>query len=109
MRAKQGLRAHRLDSLRDDDVWSRPSLRAPAPRRNVPDAGRRSMSVRDVADGKPALLLAPDKPACVTIDRPCSGTTVTCSCFSVDPCDAHLTNACAASLIQGRDIECHGA
>jgi len=70
----------------------------------LPDAGQCPSGTS--AMGNPPCCLAPDNPACVTIDRPCSGATVSCSCFSVDPCDAHLTNACAGAMIQGRDIAC---
>jgi len=70
----------------------------------LPDAGQCPSGTS--AMGNPPCCLAPDNPACVTIDRPCSGAIVSCSCFSVDPCDAHLTNACAGAMIQGRDIAC---
>jgi hypothetical protein len=49
--------------------------------------------------------LPPDNPQCVTIDRACDGPTVTCSCFSKDPCGA----GCAGAIISGRDIACVGA
>jgi len=47
----------------------------------------------------------PDAPACVTIDRACNAPTVTCGCFSKDPCGG----GCASALITGRDIACSGA
>lgn len=73
----------------------------------MPDAGQCPAGTSPL--GNPPCCLPPDKPTCVTIDRPCSGTTVSCSCFSVDPCDAHLTNACGGAMIVGRDIQCRGA
>ena len=48
----------------------------------------------------------PLDPKCVAIDRPCSGPTITCACFSVDPCGTQL---CAAASFDGRVVMCHGA
>ena len=50
--------------------------------------------------------LPPLIPSCVAIDRPCSGPTVTCACFSVNPCSPQL---CAGASFQGRVVMCHGA
>jgi hypothetical protein len=50
--------------------------------------------------------LPPLIPSCVAIDRACSGPTVTCACFSTDPCGSQR---CAAASIQGRVVMCHGA
>jgi hypothetical protein len=50
--------------------------------------------------------LPPLDPRCVALDRPCSGPTVTCACFSVDPCGSQL---CAAASFDGRVVMCHGA
>ena len=71
----------------------------------MPDAGQCPAGTSVIS----GCCLPPDNPSCVVIDRPCSGTTLSCSCFTVDPCDKNLTNACASSLIRGRDIQCHGA
>lgn len=49
--------------------------------------------------------LPPDSPRCVPIDRACSGPTVTCACFSRDPCNA----GCSGARITGHDIVCVGA
>lgn len=73
----------------------------------MPDAGQCPAGTSPM--GSPPCCLPPDNPTCVTIDRPCNAATVSCSCFTVDPCNAHLTNACAASTIVGRDIQCRGA
>jgi hypothetical protein len=40
------------------------------------------------------------------IDRPCSGATVTCACFSTNPCAPQL---CSGATFQGRIVTCHGA
>lgn len=53
-----------------------------------------------------SCCLPPLTPSCVAIDRPCSGPTVTCACFSVNPCGSQI---CAAASFQGRDVMCHGA
>jgi hypothetical protein len=50
--------------------------------------------------------LPPLIPSCVAIDRPCSGPTVTCACFSTNPCGSQL---CAGASFQGRVVMCHGA
>src|SRR3954452_18254476 len=50
--------------------------------------------------------LPPLIPSCVAIDRPCSGATVTCACFSVNPCSPQL---CAGASFQSRVVMCHGA
>lgn len=47
----------------------------------------------------------PDAPKCVPIDRACNGPTVTCACFSKDPCGA----GCGSALITGHDVACAGA
>lgn len=47
----------------------------------------------------------PDDPRCVSIDVACSGPTLTCGCFSKDPCGS----GCGGALINGRDIACAGA
>lgn len=71
----------------------------------MPDAGQCPAGTSAMGN----CCLPPDNPSCVTIDLACSSPTVSCSCFSVDPCNAHLTNPCAASTIVGRDIQCRGA
>jgi hypothetical protein len=45
-------------------------------------------------------------PSCVAIDRPCNGPTVTCACFSVDPCGSGL---CVGASFQGHNVICRGA
>jgi len=47
----------------------------------------------------------PDAPKCVAIDRACNGPTLTCACFSKDPCGV----GCGSSAITGRDLACAGA
>ena len=53
-----------------------------------------------------SCCLPPLDPSCVAIDRTCSGPTVTCACFSVDPCGSGL---CIGASFQGRNVMCHGA
>jgi hypothetical protein len=53
-----------------------------------------------------SCCLPPLDPSCVAIDRPCSGPTVTCACFSVNPCGSQL---CAGASFQERNVMCHGA
>jgi hypothetical protein len=53
-----------------------------------------------------SCCLPPDHPSCVRIDGPCSGPTLSCACFSVDPCGAQ---SCAAAIFRGRDVTCLGA
>ena len=68
----------------------------------MPDAGQ-CPSGTSLSGG---CCLPPLIPSCVAIDRPCSGSTVTCACFSVNPCAPQL---CAAASFQGRVVMCHGA
>ena len=68
----------------------------------MPDAGRCPTGTS--LSG--SCCLPPLDPSCVAIDRPCSGPTVTCACFSVDPCGSQR---CAAASLQGRNVMCHGA
>ena len=46
--------------------------------------------------------LPPDAPKCVTIDQACNGPTVTCACFSKDPCGVD----CGGAFITGHDVLC---
>jgi hypothetical protein len=67
----------------------------------MPDAGLCPAGTSNML----GCCVPPDHPSCVTIDRPCNTSSVTCGCFSVDPCDPS-SNACPGALIQGRDIRC---
>jgi hypothetical protein len=67
----------------------------------MPDAG--VCPVGTTVQG--GCCLPPDDPKCVTIDRACDGPTVTCACFSKDPCGA----GCGSASITGRDVACAGA
>ena len=64
----------------------------------MPDAGA-CPSGTSVQGG---CCLPPDNPRCVSLDQACSGPTVTCACFSRDPCGG----GCASAAITGRDIAC---
>ena len=46
--------------------------------------------------------LPPDAPKCVAIDRACNGPTLTCACFSKDPCGID----CGGAFITGHDVVC---
>jgi len=98
--SRRRLRDQRRRQLRADDLRRRASLRASLSGRNLPDAGWRRLPPWYDAEPVP-----PDNPACVTIDAAC-GSTLTCTCFSKEPC---TIGSCVDSAIQGRDISCRSA
>jgi hypothetical protein len=68
----------------------------------MPDGGQCPMGTSLLG----GCCLPPLDPSCVAIDRPCTGPTATCACFSVNPCGSQL---CVGASFQGRDVMCHGA